>query len=68
MNLIPPKLRSWLKGLRSTSPLDPALPRSRQASIDQIDANATTSAAANQSAKDAAAVQQRSPAEEGGEG
>ena len=67
MKVLPMRVRSWLSG-KWGSRADKARERSVEASIDNIDANATAAAAADQSAEDAAAKKQRSPAEQGGEG
>ncbi len=58
---------SWLDGgLRPRAEM--TRDRRDRASIENIDANATAGAAADQSAQDAAARKQRSPAEQGGQG
>ncbi len=65
--LLPIRLQSWLDKVRGRGAAK-ARDQRDDASISNIDANATTAAADSQSAKDVAAEKQKSPAEIGGEG
>ena len=65
MNALLKKLREWVN--RGRHP-DAGRTQAVDASIQNVDANATAAAASTQSAEDATARRQRNPAEQGGEG
>ena len=67
MKFLPMRISSWLSSVRRSRAAKDRDLRD-EVSIANIDKNATSAAATNQSARDAAAEKVGSPAEEGGEG